>query len=217
MLKRLLIVLLLILLTACSAEKTTTPAPVVTEESLSLIAQRTGEKLAGELGIKISEVSVDKIEPVDWPDACLGIMKPDQMCASVITPGYKVTLTANMAQYIYHTNHDGSLIIAEENKSREIPLIDPNSPIAVNAARQFLADLLSIKPITIKVVDYSSRDWPDGCLGIAEKGISCLQVITPGYLVTLELDGITYKIRTNTSGTLIKLDTTNPQPGTQDS
>jgi hypothetical protein len=208
---------LIIFVSACSAQLTVTPAPVVSEESLSTIAQKAGEKLASELGISLQDVSIDNIESVDWPDACLGIIKQDEMCANVITPGYKVSMTAAGMKYIYHTNQDGSLIIAEENKSREIPLIDPNSPIAVNAARQFLADLLSIKPITIKVVDYSSRDWPDGCLGIAEKGISCLQVITPGYLVTLELDGITYKIRTNTSGTLIKLDTTNPQPGTQDS
>ena len=217
MLKRLFTIILIIFVSACSAQNTVTPAPVVTEESLSIIAQKAAEKLATELGISLQDVSIDNIESVDWPDACLGIIKQDEMCASVITPGYKVSMTAAGMQYIYHTNHDGSLIIAEENKSREIPLIDPNSPIAVNAARQFLADLLSIKPITIKVVDYSSRDWPDGCLGIAEKGISCLQVITPGYLVTLEHDGITYKIRTNTSGTLIKLDTTNPQPGTQDS
>lgn len=217
MLKRIFVIALLLFVSACSAQKTTTPVPNIAEEPLSLIAQKTGEKLAADLGVDISEVSIDKIEPVDWPDACLGIVKPDQMCASVITPGYKVTLTVKMTQYIYHTNQDGSLIISEEESIGEVPLIDPNLPYAVDASRQFLAELMSVKPITIKVIDYSARDWPDGCLGIAEKDISCIQVITPGYLVKLELDGQTYNLRTNTSGTLIKLDTTKPQPGSQDS
>jgi hypothetical protein len=217
MLKRLLVIILLIFVSACSAQKTITPAPIVTEESLSIIAQKAGEKLAFDLGIRFTEVSIDNIESVDWPDACLGIVKQDEMCASVITPGYKVTLTAEGMQYVYHTNQDGSLIIAEDKNSVEVPMIDPNSPTAVNAARQFLAEILSIKPITIKVLDYSSRDWPDGCLGIAEKGISCIQVITPGYLIRLEVNGITYNLRTNLSGSLVKLDTTKPQPGSQDS
>jgi len=217
MLKRLLVIILLIFVGACSAQKTTTPSPVETEESLSLIAQKTAERLAAALNVNISEVSVDKIESVDWPDACLGIIKQDQMCASVITPGYRVALTVNMTQYIYHTNKDGSLIIADEKSIGETPLLDPNSPYAVDAAKQFLAELLSVKPSTVKIIGYSTRDWPDGCLGIAEKDISCIQVITPGYLVKLDVDGITYNLRTNSSGSLIKLDLTNPQPGTQDS
>lgn len=217
MLKRFIVILLLIFVSACSVQKTTTPAPIITEESLSVIAQKAGERLAAELGLNISEISVDKIEPVDWPDACLGIVKMDQVCASVITSGYKVFLTAKMTQYIYHTNQDGSLILAEEKTIPEVPLDNSTLPHAVDAARQFLAELLSVKTSTIKVINYSAVDWPDGCLGIAEEGISCIQVITPGYLVNLELDGIAYKIRTNASGTLIKLDTTNPQTDTQDS
>jgi len=217
MLKRLLVIILIICVSACSAQKTTTPAPIVTEETLSLIAQKTVAKLAADLGVGISEVSIDNIEPVNWPDACLGIVKQDQMCASVITPGYKVSMTAVGMQYIYRTNHDGSLIISEEKSTGEVPLIDPNFPNAVDASRQFLAELMSVKPITIKIIEFSARDWPDGCLGIAEEGISCIQVITPGYLVKLELDGQTFTLRTNTSGTLIKLDTTKPQPGSQDS
>lgn len=217
MLKKLLLISLLLFVSACSVQKTITPVPIITQEPLSIITQKAGEMLAADLNIKYSEISVDKIEPVNWPDACLGIIKPDEMCASVITPGYKVTLTAKGGQYIYHTNQDGSLIIAEEKFTGEVSMVDPNFPIAVDAARQFLAEQLSIKPITIKIIDFSTRDWPDGCLGIAEKDISCIQVITPGYLIKLDVDGKTYSLRTNSSGSLIKLDLTNPQPGTQDS
>lgn len=32
------------------------------------------------------------VEAVDWPDACLGAARADEMCAEVITPGYRIVL-----------------------------------------------------------------------------------------------------------------------------
>jgi hypothetical protein len=36
--------------------------------------------------------TVDLVEEVDWPDACLGAGAPDEICAQVVTPGYIVTI-----------------------------------------------------------------------------------------------------------------------------
>lgn len=49
-------------------------------------------------------------ELVDWPDACLGIQTPGVMCAQVITPGYKVVLSANGVEYEFHTNETGDVV-----------------------------------------------------------------------------------------------------------
>ncbi len=49
-------------------------------------------------------------ELVDWPDACLGIQQSNVMCAQVITTGYKVILSANGAQYEFHTNETGDVV-----------------------------------------------------------------------------------------------------------
>src|SRR5438132_10035603 len=42
---------------------------------------------ASELGVGADAVVVQRVEPVDWPDASLGCPRPGMMYAQVITPG----------------------------------------------------------------------------------------------------------------------------------
>jgi hypothetical protein len=60
-------------------------------------------------------VSVISVEAVNWPDACLGISKAGEMCAQVITPGYRVLLEAGGKQYEYHTDETGGRVVLLEN------------------------------------------------------------------------------------------------------
>ena len=64
--------------------------------------------LANQLGIDSSAVTVTSSEAVEWPNACLGVTLEDEMCAQVITPGYKIVLSANGNTYTYHTDQSGS-------------------------------------------------------------------------------------------------------------
>jgi hypothetical protein len=66
--------------------------------------------LAQHLNVDPDTIKLISVEPVDWPDGCLGIQQPDVMCIMVITPGYKVILEADGKQYEYHTNQDGSSV-----------------------------------------------------------------------------------------------------------
>jgi hypothetical protein len=43
------------------------------------------------------------VEPVDWPDACLGAARPDEACATVITQGYRVIVQRDASLIEYHT------------------------------------------------------------------------------------------------------------------
>ena len=36
-----------------------------------------------------------RFEPVNWPDTCLGVSRSNELCAQVITPGFRVLLIAN--------------------------------------------------------------------------------------------------------------------------
>ena len=71
--------------------------------------------------------------------------------------------------------------------------------------RAKLADLLGVDRSQIVLDRVEIRDWPDDCLGAAEPGEACAQVITPGYEVTLVADGNRYDFRSNQDGTLVKL------------
>lgn len=80
--------------------------------------------------------------------------------------------------------------------------INPNNPYT-QAAILSLSEQLKVATSSIFLSSVVPRDWPNSCLGIASTGTSCAQVITPGYEVTLMINGQRYVYRTNASGTLV--------------
>jgi len=90
-------------------EVTEEPAEEATPDATSIAAQ-VSQMLAQQLQISPDQVEVVSAEPVDWPDACLGVTSADIMCAQVITPGYRIVLSVDGKQYEYHTNGDGSYV-----------------------------------------------------------------------------------------------------------
>ena len=55
-------------------------------------AGRAIEVLAERMAVSATRLSVVSVEPVDWPDGCLGAAPPGLACTAVVTPGYRVTL-----------------------------------------------------------------------------------------------------------------------------
>ena len=68
------------------------------------------------------------------------------------------------------------------------PVPGANLPPVI-AAREALAALSGRTLEEVEVVSVTPMQWPDACLGIQHSGDVCAQVITPGYEVTLNLDG----------------------------
>ena len=77
-------------------------------------------------------------------------------------------------------------------------------PQAVEAAAQKLSEDLDVPLGEIETVSYSREDWSDACLGLAEPGEMCAQVITPGWLVVLRAQGQQYVYRTDQSGDVVR-------------
>ncbi|HJW89135.1 MAG TPA: hypothetical protein VJ436_00695, partial [Anaerolineales bacterium] len=73
-------------------------------------------------------------------------------------------------------------------------------PSAVQAAIRSLTRLLSVQPSQVEVVSAERTMWRDSCLGLATAGEMCLQVITPGYRVILQVGEKKYEIHTDESG-----------------
>jgi hypothetical protein len=69
--------------------------------------------LAERLNVEPVEVEVVEVQPLDWPDACLALARPDEACAQVITPGYRVLLSAEGRRYEYHTDLETAVRLAE--------------------------------------------------------------------------------------------------------
>jgi hypothetical protein len=67
-------------------------------------------QLAENLGLEEADISVVSNVPVEFPDACLGVVMQDVMCAEVLTPGRIIVLEADGVQYEYHVSEDGMRI-----------------------------------------------------------------------------------------------------------
>lgn len=85
-----------------------------------------------------------------------------------------------------------------------LTLVHPDTvepyPPAVAAAVGRLAESIGVDPGAVEVVAYESMEWPDACLGLAQPEEACAQVVTPGWLVTLQVDSLTYLVRTDELG-----------------
>jgi hypothetical protein len=60
--------------------------------------------LSAEVQAGGDEITVVSTEPMQWPDACLGVSTPGTVCAQVITPGFKIVLEHDGTQYEYHSD-----------------------------------------------------------------------------------------------------------------
>ena len=66
--------------------------------------------LSQRLNIPESQVQVASFEQTEWPDSCLGLAAPGEMCLQVITPGWLILLDANGRQYEIHTDETGDRV-----------------------------------------------------------------------------------------------------------
>lgn len=88
---------------------------------------------------------------------------------------------------------------------REPPTVPPApQPEVVIEAVSALAAQLGIPVQQVEIVDFNYVEWPDSCLGAAGPDEACLQVITPGYQVILQVDGTRYEVRTDETGSNVR-------------
>lgn len=73
-------------------------------------AAKVREMLAKELGVPIAQVKITQILDAQWPDSCLGLARPSEWCAAVITPGYSVLLQVEGEVFEYRTDREGLVI-----------------------------------------------------------------------------------------------------------
>ncbi len=85
----------------------------------------------------------------------------------------------------------------------------------MEASRQALASLLSVTPDNIQVVSLLPATWADACLGVDTSGLSCAQVLVPGYRILFTVNGLSYEYHTNQDGSQVALANILPIPVSQ--
>jgi hypothetical protein len=81
------------------------------------------------------------------------------------------------------------------------------TPIAPSAAAPVIAAIatdLGVSPESVQLIAMESRDWPDSSLGCPQPDMLYAQVITPGYLVLVEVAGEQIEYHTDKRGTVVR-------------
>ncbi len=159
--KKTILALLLILsfLTACAQTTTpggypppgsiVTPYPAPTEVvptpthipvDLTPAQMAAVQAVSTKYNIPVDQIHVAGSEAVTWPNGCLGVVIPGFMCTDLVTPGFRIMLTANGQQFEIHTNLDGSSVIdaaqqlatlgfVVQSTDHNIQIVNPNIPL----------------------------------------------------------------------------------------
>ena len=90
------------------------------------------------------------------------------------------------------------------------PIVPPQ---AVLQAQQWLATQLNAAVEQVQIIEVEHAEWTDSCLGLGRPNESCLQAITPGWRAAFEINGQRYEVRTDETGSIIRLASPEGIPG----
>jgi hypothetical protein len=129
----------------CEAEKggdVPTPSPEL--PAPQAVLDRAKQAVARQAKVAASALTVRQVEPVEWPNSCLGCQRPDEMCLMVITPGYRIVLEAGDVRYEVHTDATGESIRVCEGKGGgpHTPSPEAQLPERVWGRQRALVDFL---------------------------------------------------------------------------
>jgi hypothetical protein len=68
------------------------------------------QDLARRLGITPEEIEVARIEKAEWPDTSLGCAEPGLSRRPAAVPGYRVILSVQGREYVYHTGRQSGVV-----------------------------------------------------------------------------------------------------------
>ncbi len=100
------------------------PAPPVTPTDLSpeaeQVAMTVRQMLMQQVEADFDAVTIESVEAMEWPNGCLGLATPNEMCTQMIVPGYRVVLSVNGEQFVYRTDENANTIRLESAPQPQI-------------------------------------------------------------------------------------------------
>ena len=106
-----------LVLAACGGSSTeiavTQVIPVLEDVLPPDVALNIRNQVSQILGVPVESIELNSIEPMDWPDGCLGLPEPDEVCTEAITPGWLLVFSADGQEYRFRADQTGTVIRQE--------------------------------------------------------------------------------------------------------
>jgi hypothetical protein len=78
------------------------------------LANAVKKDLANRTGIAPGKLKITKYNQETWPNGCLGMSEPDQICTQALVPGWRITVTDGQKTWVYRTDNSGRNIRIEK-------------------------------------------------------------------------------------------------------
>jgi hypothetical protein len=104
------------------------------------------------------------------------------------------------------------LALASCGSSQANPQAAPENPalgealppdVALNV-QNFISESLGVPLESVEIRNVEKKDWPNGCLGLAQGDEACVEAITPGWLLTFHINNQEYRYRVDETGTVVR-------------
>ena len=172
------------------------------------VANAVRRDLSRVMNVRINELEIVSAERKTWPDRCLGVPNPAELCAPARTEGWQVVVSDGSRQWTYRTDNTGQRV-----KMARTPNLEASLPASLSEkVRKDLSIKLRVRPENLYIVSAERRQWPNGCLGIDKPGVMCSQAIVDGWEVKVasrdngQSNEKFWVYRTNSSGSVLVLD-----------
>ena len=61
----------------------------------------------------VSALKITEARSRSWSDGCLGLAKPEEICTQALVPGWQITVTDGLKNWIYRTDEMGDIVRLE--------------------------------------------------------------------------------------------------------
>ena len=106
-----------LVLTACGAGSTqvavTQVIPALENVLPQDVALNIRNQVSAILGVPVESIQLESVEQTEWPNGCLGLPEPEEVCTEVITPGWLLVFTADGQEYRFRADQTGTVIRQE--------------------------------------------------------------------------------------------------------
>lgn len=166
------------------------PSDDTTRTQAIRLAKKT---LSKEPGMRGQKIRVQEVVSVEWPDASLGCPQKGRRYPLVVTRGYRVVLEVAGKTYRVHVGGGRAVLCEHPLSSSKVYDKDIGAAARMyELAREDLASRLKVAKEEVKANFIRPLIWPDASLGCPQPDMNYAQVMTPGFLIELEVAGKTY-------------------------
>lgn len=148
------------------------------------VANTVKKDLSKRTGIPPGKLKITDYKQETWPNGCLGISQPDQICTQALVPGWRITVTDGQKTWVYRTDNSGRNIRLE------------NQNVSVSPKSLQLVSNETLIAATPKPSQIPSSEIPPALdRGMMFQAISSGGFAGRTYQTTLMNDGLLMRVR----------------------